>query len=663
MPHVPMNAEVASMRSEAARNSFSVRSVRPIAAFAAVWAAVGAVSAAAAPAPLANEIPESFAPPQALFDYERREAMIPMRDGVKLFTVIWQPKRPGAPSPIVITRTPYDAANRPAWSARPKSPTAVAAVPMPDAPLLENGYVRVYQDVRGKHGSEGDYTMVMPPRGPLNAGSVDQTTDAWDTIDWLVKNVPDNNGKVGIIGVSYEGWTSLMALLEPHPALAAAIPMNAMVDGWIGDDWYHNGAFRQFSLEYVYRQTTVRGASEFPFGSRDAYAAYLKAGSASAMAKSRGMDTLPAWRKLIDHPAYDAFWQEQAVDRMLARVPHTVPTLTVHGLFDQEDIYGPIVSYAAMETHDRGNDRNFLVIGPWFHGQQDPWFHTDSGSHLGPLQWNSDTTRTFLDEAMLPFFELHLKGRAPVKPIPPVRAFETGSNTWRHYDAWPAPGGSARRLYLRGNGVLAFEPGADRGYDEFVSDPAKPVPYRVPPVVPNDSPDTTWKLWLVDDQRSFATRPDVLSWVSAPLEEPLTVAGDVVARLVASTTGTDSDWVVKLIDMYPDEYPQQPALGGYQLMVSADILRGRYRESFEKARPIAPGKALPYAVRMPNAHHTFRRGHRIMVQVQSSWFPLYDRNPQTFVENIAYAEPSAYRPARQRIHRGSFVEVHGGPRR
>ena len=604
-----------------------------------------------------NEIPADFQPVAGLFDYDRREVMIPMRDGVKLFTVIWRPKQAAGPMPIVITRTPYDAANRPGYTSRPKSPRAAAAVPLPDAPLLENGYVRVYQDVRGKHGSEGNYTMTLPPRGPLNSGSVDQTTDAWDTIDWLVKNVPGNNGRVGIIGVSYEGWTSLMALLEPHPALKAALPMNAMVDGWIGDDWYHNGALRQYSLEYVYRQTTEKGAGQFPFGSRDAYSAYLKAGSASEMARSRGMDRLPAWRKIIDHPAYDAFWQAQAVDKLLAKVPHTVPTLSVHGLFDQEDIYGPITGYHAMEARDSGNRSNFLVIGPWFHGQQDPWFHTESGSHLGPLQWGSDTTHTFLYEVMLPFFDLYLKDKAPVEPIPPVRAFETGSNTWHRYQAWPAPGVRSTKLYLRERGALSFEPGTDRGFDEYVSDPAKPVPYRVPPIIPQDSSDSSWGRWLVDDQRPFGSRPDVVSWVSEPLGQPVTVAGDVVANLVASTTGTDSDWVVKLIDVYPDEYPPQPEMGGYQLMVSADILRGRYRESFEHARPIPAGKALPYRIRMPNASHSFERGHRIMVQVQSSWFPLYDRNPQSFVDNIAYAPREAYRPATQRIHRGSYVEI------
>ncbi|CAN7545253.1 CocE/NonD family hydrolase [Phenylobacterium sp. LjRoot225] len=618
----------------------------------------GVAGAAQAPTSLPSEIPAEFKPAGAIFDYDREDYMIPMRDGVKLHTVVWRPKTSKTPMPIVLTRTPYDASNRPAWTQRPNSPAGASAVPLPDAPLIANGYIRVYQDVRGKYGSEGAYVMSLPPRGPLNAGPVDQTTDAWDTIDWLVKNVPGNNGRVGLIGVSYEGWTTLMGLLEPHPALKAAIPMNAMVDGWMGDDWYHNGAFRQFSLEYVYRQTTVKGASEFPFGSRDAYSAYLKAGSANAMASSRGMDQLPAWKKLIDNPAYTAFWQEQAVDKLLSKAPMRVPTLTVHGLYDQEDIYGPIASYAAMEAQDRGADRNFLVIGPWFHGQQDPWFHQASGSGLGPIPWGSDTTRTFLLDMMLPFFDQYLKGVAPAKPIPPVRAFETGSNVWRSHAAWPPPGVDAGKLYLGPAGGLTLSaPKNAAGYDQYVSDPAKPVPYRVPPIIPNDAPDTSWKIWLADDQRPFESRPDVLTYATAPLTEPVAISGSVIAHLVASTSGSDSDWVVKVIDAYPDEYPMQPTLGGYQLMISADIFRGRYRQRLDKGEALAPDQALPYRFALPNANHVFLPGHRIVVQIQSSWFPLYDRNPQTFVPNIAYAKPGDYRAATQRIYFSSYIEL------
>jgi putative CocE/NonD family hydrolase len=618
--------------------------------------ASGAAQASQSATALPSEIPEHFEADNGLFDYTREEVMIPMRDGVKLFTVIWKPKHPTAPMPIVITRTPYDAGSRQVYTGRPRSQTAAAAVPMPDAPLLEKGYIRVYQDIRGKHGSEGNYVMTLPPRGPLNPGPVDQSTDAYDSIDWLVKNVSGNNGRVGIIGVSYEGWTSLMALFDAHPALKAAIPMNAMVDGWVGDDWYHNGAFRQFSLEYVYRQTTVKGANEIPMGSRDAYATYLRAGSANDMAKSRNMDQLPAWKKLIENPAYTQFWQAQAVDKLLARASVKVPTLIVHGLFDQEDNYG---SPAVFEELQKQGSQHELVIGPWFHGQQDPWFHQYSGSHLGSLQFDSDTAHYFLYQVMLPFFEEHLRDKQPASPTPKVRAFETGTNQWRSYTQWPAPGVATKKVYLEPNGTLSFTaPDAKaESFDEYVSDPAKPVPYRVQPILPNDSHDTTWGQWLVDDQRPFESRPDVLTYVSEPLKEPVTLAGGIFAELHASTTGQDSDWVVKLIDAYPDEVPLTPELGGYQLMVSADILRGRYRESYEEAKPIKPNATLPYRVRMPHANHTFLPGHRIMVQVQSSWFPLYDRNPQTFVPNIAYASKDAYKKATQRIYHGSFVEL------
>ncbi|MBL8267006.1 CocE/NonD family hydrolase [Steroidobacter sp.] len=613
------------------------------------------VSSASQSTTLPSETPENFQSKQSLFDYSRDEVMIPMRDGVKLFTVIWKPKYASGPMPIVITRTPYDAAGRPGYTGRPNSPKATAAVPIPDAPLLEKGYIRVYQDVRGKHGSEGNYVMTLPLRGPLNAGPVDQSTDAYDTIDWLVKNVPGNNGRVGIIGVSYEGWTSLMALFNPHPALKASIPMNAMVDGWIGDDWYHNGALRPFGLEYVYRQTSVKGANEIPFGSRDAYMTYLRAGSANDMAVSRGVDQLPAWKKIADNPAYTSYWQAQAVDKLLERVPVNVPTLIVHGLFDQEDNYG---SPAAFEVLQKKGSQHQLVIGPWFHGQQDPWFHTYSGSHLGPLQFNSDTTRYFLYQVMLPFFEQHLRDKAPASPTPKVRAFETGTNEWRSYSQWPASGVATKKIYLQANGSLSFTASSsDKSFDEYVSDPAKPVPYRVQPILPNDSHETTWGQWLVDDQRPFESRPDVLTYATEPLTESVTLAGGIFAELLASTSGQDSDWVVKLIDAYPDETPMNPELGGYQLMVSADILRGRYRESFETAKPIKSNAVLPYRVRMPHANHTFQAGHRIMVQIQSSWFPLYDRNPQTFVPNVAYAPREAYKKATQRIYHGSFVEL------
>jgi putative CocE/NonD family hydrolase len=604
-----------------------------------------------------SDIPETFSTVTESFDHTRLEVMIPMRDGVRLFTVVLIPKHGDGPMPIVLTRTPYDADEA---TSRVTSPRMAMSLGISDEPLVRNGYIRAYQDARGKHGSEGEYIMTLPPRGPLNSGAIDHGTDTWDTIDWLLANVPNNNGRVGITGVSYAGYLTLMALIDPHPALAAAIPVNPMVDGWIGDDWFHNGAFRVAMLDYVYAQTSSRDSSyEIPLGYYDMYTGVLEAGSAGELGRRYGADRLPAWTRLMDNPAYTEFWQEQAVDRLLAAVPLKVPTMTVHGLFDQEDIYGPIATYLALESKDRGNDMNSLVIGPWIHGQS--W---GDGSALGTVRLGADTSLYFREHVRQAFWDKYLKGIEPSRPIPPVLAFETGANEWRSYDAWPPQGRVERtRLYLHDAGGLSFEaPGAGESFTEYVSDPAKPVPYRVRPIRPLSSGNyDTWRWWLTYDQRPFSDRTDVVTFVSEPLTESLTISGEVAATLYASTSGSDADWVVKLVDLYPNEVPAQPELGGYELMISADILRGRYRESFETARPIPPGQVLPYRIRMPNANHTFRPGHRIMVHVQSSWFPLYDRNPQTFVPSIMWAQPGDYQKATMRVyHSGdavSFIEL------
>ncbi len=617
-----------------------------------------------------NDIPAEFSPVTGEFDHKQQEVMIPMRDGVKLFTVILIPKSAGERAPIVLTRTPYSAAKATSRFASPRMAMALSAA---DEPLVRSGYIRVYQDVRGKYKSEGNYIMTLPPRGPLNSGRVDHVTDTWDTIDWLVKNIPMNNGRVGITGVSYAGFLTLMALLDPHPALKAAVPVNAMVDGWIGDDWFHNGAFRAAMLDYVYAQTGSKDSDiELPYGYYDFYTAALEAGSVGELGRRYHADRLPAWNRLVDNPAYTSFWREQAVDRLLAAVPHKVPTLTVHGLFDQEDIYGPIATYRVLESRDRTQGVNYLVIGPWRHGQS--W---GDGSTLGKIKWGADTSLYFREKVLQPFWDQHLKGVKPSNPMPPVLAFETGANEWRQYDSWPPRGAvESARLYLQPAGRLAFTPpisGRLDAFDEYVSDPAKPIPYRARPMRPlftkHDEDYAAWGLWLSHDQRPFSDRPDVLTFATGPLEAPVTISGEVAATLFASTTGTDSDWVVKLIDLYPDEVPAQPEMGGYQLMISADILRGRYRESLETPHPIPPGEVLPYRIRMPHANHTFLAGHRIMVHVQSTWFPVYDRNPQTFVPNIAWARKEDFQRATQRVYHSaqaaSFVElpVHRRPGR
>jgi hypothetical protein len=457
-----------------------------------------------------------------------------------------------------------------------------------------------------------------------------------------------------------------MALVDPHPALKVSVPMNPMVDGWMGDDWFHYGAFRQQMMPYIYNQAGTRSGDAVWWSSQfDQYDTYLRAGSAGELGRSRGLEQIGFWRKLLEHPSYDAFWRDQAVDKILAAQPLAVPVMLVHGLWDQEDIYGAVAVYKALEPKDTANDKVFLVMGPWYHGQQ-----IEDASALGALKWGSDTGRAFRQEILRPFLDQHLKDGAPKAAIAPVSAFETGTNTWRRLNAWPAGCASgctveSKPLYLNPGLTLSFSAPAAGGpaFEEYVSDPAKPVPFRARPIQPVGYYDTglTWPQWLVDDQREASGRPDVVSFVSDVLTAPVKISGQPVANLVASTSGTDADWVVKVIDVYPDEVAGQPHLGGYQLMVSADIFRGRYRESFDVAKPVAAGVPLVYRFDLPTANHVFLPGHRVMVQVQSSWFPLYDRNPQTFVPNIFWAKPGDYRKATQRIYhapgQASFVEL------
>jgi putative CocE/NonD family hydrolase len=603
--------------------------------------------------PLTPDVPGRFDEPTAGYDYVKRDVMIPMRDGVRLHTVIVVPK--GARNaPLLLTRTPYNASDR---AQRSRSPRMVAALPLFDELFAADGYIRVYQDVRGKYKSEGDYVMTRPLRGPLNTGTVDHSTDAYDTIDWLVKNVPESNGRVGMVGSSYEGFTVVMALVNPHPALKAAVPESPMVDGWMGDDWFHYGAFRQTNLDYFTDQTTVRGKGEdIVREGYDDYENFRRAGSAGDLARAAGLDQLPWWRKVAEHPAYDAFWQAQALDRIMAAQPLTVPTIWLQGLWDQEDMWGAIHSYTAVEPKDTANDRNFLIMGPWFHSQINR-----EGYTLGPLRWDGDTTLQVRRDVIKPFFDQYLKDGAPKANTPPVLIYNTSDNHWDRLPSWPPSCASGcaskpKPIYLSAGFSLSFAPPAAPGqpsaaYDEYVSDPAKPVPYMPRPTRFKDG--DAWRRWLVSDQRAVADRTDVLTYSTPPLTESVRIGGAPVVHLVASTSGSDSDWVVKLIDVYPDEVPSQPELGGYQLAVAMDIFRGRYRESFERPQAITPNKPLPYTFALPTANHVFKPGHRIMVQVQSTWFPLYDRNPQTFVPNIFFAKPQDYVKATQRVYRGA----------
>jgi putative CocE/NonD family hydrolase len=603
-------------------------------------------------------------PPTYGFDYERREVMIPMRDGVKLHTVILVPK--GAKeAAILLTRTPYSADMLTTNSVSSHLGASLYGYDNATDVIVNGGYIRVVQDVRGKYGSEGDYVMNRPLHGPLNPTPVDHSTDTYDTIEWLVKNVPETNGKVGILGISYDGFLPLMALVHPHPALKVSVPMNPMVDGWMGDDWFHNGAFRQQNMPYIYEQEATRKSEAKWYTSNfDDYDMFMEAGSAGELGRRRGLDQVGFWPKVVAHPGYDSFWSGQAVDKILAAEPLKVPVLLVASLWDQEDIYGAIAVYKAIKPKDANNDMVYLALGPWYHGQE-----IGEGSSLGAIHFGSDTAAHFRKEILAPFLAKYLKDETPREPLPTASVYETGTNIWRKLPAWPAGCASgcsvkATPLYLEAGSKLGFDApkAGDAAYDEYVSDPAKPVPFRARPIQPMGyTNELTWEQWLVDDQREASGRTDVAVFTSKVLTSPVKISGQPVANLVASTSGTDSDWVVKLIDVYPDEVPGDAKMGGYQLAVAMDIFRGRYRESLSDPKPLASGEPLLYRFALPTANHVFLPGHRIMVQVQSSWFPLYDRNPQTFVPNIFWAKPEDYKKATQRIYhapgQASFVEL------
>jgi len=596
--------------------------------------------------PMTPDVPEKFIAPKTGYDYVKRVEMVPMRDGVKLYTVIVIPQN-AHHAPILLTRTPYNAAGR---AARSESPHMLDELPQGDDVFVKAGYIRVFQDVRGKHGSEGAYIMTPPPTGPLNPDGPNDTTDGYDTIDWLVKNIPESNGKVGMLGSSYEGFTVVMALIHPHPALKVTAPESPMVDGWMGDDWFHYGAFRQVNLDYFTGQTAARGGgSSISREDLDDYTNFLEKGSTGDMARFGGLEQLPFWRKVDEHPAYDAFWQGQALDKIMGAQTPTVPTMWLQGLWDQEDMWGAIHSYTAVEPKDTANDKNYLVMGPWRHSQVNY-----DGYSLGPLLWDGNTTEQFRRDVLLPFFNQYLLDGAPKANTPPVLIYNTGENHWDRFKSWPPScdtgcPNQAKPLYLKANGKLSFDApsAADTPSDAYISDPAKPVPYRPRPV--NNADGEGWRTWLVTDQRFIDGRPDILTYVSEPLTTPLRLSGAPVVNLQASTSGSDSDWVVKLIDVYPGTVPSQPAMGGYELPISLDIFRGRYRTSFEHPEAITPDKPLLYQFGLPTVNHVILPGHRIMVQVQSSLFPLYDRNPQSFVPNIFDAKPADYKPATQRI--------------
>jgi uncharacterized protein len=577
--------------------------------------------------------------------YTKYERRIPMRDEVRLFTRIYVPKDDSQAWPMILTRTPYalkpygaDSYNDPVGSFRT---------------LAKDKFILVTQDVRGRYGSEGEYLHVRPFNPNKGLKQIDENSDAYDTIDWLVKNVPNNNGKVGMFGISYPGFYTAMGMIDSHPALKAASPQAPIADWFVGDDLHHNGAFflsQNFNFFYVFAQWAEDPLHEelkpFNFKTPDGYDFFLRMGplsnSEGLLLKGRS----PEWKEFLAHPTYDAYWQARNLRPHLKNVRCAV--MTVGGWYDAEDLFGPLETYRWTERQNPGIT-NVLVMGPWAHGG---WGRGE-GDKLGDINFRAKTSEFYREKIELPFFRHFLKGDTNYVATE-AHVFETGTHQWRRFDSWPPRKAIARTLYFQAKGALGFQPPVEApdAFDEYVSDPAKPVPYTLE--VTTSYP----RSYPVHDQRFAAARPDVLVYETEPLEEDFTVVGPLKATLHVSTTGTDADWVVKLIDVYagdfpdPNPNPAHVAMGGYQQLVRGDVFRGKFRNSLEKPEPFEPGKVARIELAIPDVFHTFRRGHRVMVQVQSSWFPLVDRNPQTFV-NIPTARPDDFRKATHRIHRSA----------
>ncbi|MFB3813924.1 MAG: CocE/NonD family hydrolase [Terriglobales bacterium] len=579
--------------------------------------------------------------------FNRSEVMVPMRDGVKLQTVILAPKDAKAPLPILLTRTPYGVPD--------EKGAAQLAERFPE--LIADGYIFVTQNIRGKFRSEGEFRMIRPLRDPRDPKATDESTDAYDTIEWLVKNVAGNNGRVGIWGVSYPGWTTVMALLSPHPALKAASEQASPADMFLGDDFHHNGAFRlDYGFEYAALMESSKDNKPFEFDRYDLYDWYLELGALGNVDAKYFHGQVPTWNDFVKHPNYDSFWRVRAFDPYL-RIT-SVPNLNVAGWWDQEDFYGPQRIYRLLEAND-ARRLNYFVAGPWNHGG---WLRS-SGKELGPVDFGSETAKEFRARLLALWFRFWLHGDGKGEPpVAEATTFQTGTNQWKTYDSWPPKNATARKLYFRAGGKLSFDAPTETGdaFDSYVSDPANPVPYRPRPIRPINTAE--WREWLVEDQRFVDHRPDVLTWQTEPLTDDVVITGEITANLFAATSGTDSDWVVKLIDVYPDDFkppeksdkgPCKRLTGGYQLIIAHEVFRARFRNSFERPEPVPADKVVEYKFSLHTNDHVFLKGHRIMVQVQSTWFPLIDRNPQKYVDNIYKASDADYVKATQRIYRSA----------
>ncbi|HRI79933.1 MAG TPA: CocE/NonD family hydrolase, partial [Cyclobacteriaceae bacterium] len=528
--------------------------------------------------------------------YIRRDVMIPMRDGIKLNTVIYSPVSPKEPLPILFSRTPYGVNDTPSPNQRDYI-----------ADMAKEGYIFVFQDIRGRYKSEGAFEMQRFTRDNKNPKSIDESTDTYDAIEWLLKNTPGNNGKVGMYGISYAGWTTMMGSINPHPALKALSEQATPSDMWMGDDFHHHGAFRlSYGFEYAYMEESSKEDALFPFDQYDTYEWYLRLGPLSNVNEKYFHNKIPTWNDFVKHPDYDDFWKKQAMPYRLGSP--TIPNLHVAGYWDQEDFYGPLKAYEVLEKSDSRN-MNFIVIGPWNHGG---WARS-KGDKLGNIKFGSPTGEQFRKEIQAPWFAFHLKGKTePPSPeavpfsnvksasgkFPEAVTFQTGSNTWQSYDTWPPSGKTQlKNLYFHSGGKLSFEiPSEKDAFDSYVSDPAHPVPYRNRPIEATYSSGSRWYTWLTEDQRFVHNRPDVLSWETEVLSEDITLTGNLTAQLFAATSGTDSDWIVKLIDVYPEQYAEEPKMSGYQFMIANDVFRGRYRSSFDKPAAIKPDEVSSYAI-------------------------------------------------------------------
>ena len=567
--------------------------------------------------------------------YNRQVVMIPMRDGVKLNTVIFTPKDQKEKLPFLMLRTPYGVNEYP-------SPERQGYI----KDMAEDGYIFVFQDIRGRYLSEGTFKMQRFNRDKKDPKAIDESSDTYDTIDWLLKNIPENNGKAGMYGISYDGWTTIIAATDPHPAMVAVSEQATPSDMFMNDDFHHNGAFRlSYGFEYSVLTEAAKTDSLYNFGEYDTYNWYLKLGPLSNINKKYAHGTLPTWNNFIAHPNYDEFWKKQALAYRLD-TPR-VATQHVSGWWDQEDMVGPQDAYKVLEKHDK-NHKNFIVMGPWNHGG----WAGGTGKSLGNIKFDDQETAVyFRKEIQAKWFAWYLKGKGDGNFAEAI-SFQTGSNRWKNYTAWPPKEATNKNIYLHANGKLSFDaPSAtERKFDSYLSDPAKPVPYRARPVEETYGPGSRWFPWLTEDQRFVQNRPDVLSWETDTLTEDITVTGNPLAKIFAATTGTDADWVVKLIDVYPQQYKKELKMSGYELMIADDVFRGRFRKSFEKPEPMVPNKEELYTIDLHGVDHVFKKGHKIMVQVQSTWFPIIDRNPQKYVPNIFKATEADYQKATEMIY-------------